>query len=75
MKPILLMIGVAVALAACEKPQSGPSARKTDTKPWDTGQSLFVAPGWKANDEASWESQIRERAAQQNEYARVSGRQ
>lgn len=74
MKQLLIVIGLVFALVACEKTQSGPTARKTDTKPWDAAQNQFVAPGWKANDEASWESQIRERAAWQNEYTRVSGR-
>ena len=76
MKRILIVAGLMVALAACgEKPQSGPTVRKTDAKAWDAAQNPFVAPGWKAGDEASWESQIRERAAWQNEYPRVPPRQ
>ena len=75
MKKILIVAGLAIALVACEKPQSGPSVRKADTKAWNTAQNPFVAPGWKVNDEASWESQMHERAAWQNEYSRVSARQ
>jgi hypothetical protein len=69
------VIGLAIVLVACEKAQTAPSARKPDAKPWSASQNPFVAPGWKAGDEASWESQIHERAAWQNEYSRVSGRQ
>jgi hypothetical protein len=74
-RQLLLAAALIVALVACEKTQSGPSVRKSDTKAWDAAQNPFVAPGWKTNDEASWESQMRERAAWQNEYPRVSGRQ
>jgi hypothetical protein len=75
MKPILVAAALVVALAACgEKAQNGPSLRKSDTPPWNAAQDPFVAPGWKSGDEASWESQMRERAASQNEYLRVSPR-
>ncbi len=75
MKHLALLVCAALALAACEKVQSGATTRKTDTQPWDVGQNPFVAPGWKTNDAAAWESQIRERAAAQNEYTRTSARQ
>jgi hypothetical protein len=67
-----VLIGLAVALVACEKTQTAPSVRKPDTKVWDTAKNPYVAPGFKANDQASWESQIKERAAWQNEYPRVT---
>jgi len=74
-KTILTVLGLVAALAACgEKPQSGPSARKVDTEPWHAAQDPFVAPGWKAGDRASWESQMQQRAAAQNEYMRVAPR-
>ena len=72
MRSILIAVVLSVGLAACEKAQVAPSARKPDTKPWDAAQNAFVAPGWKAGDQASWESQIRERANSQNEYANAA---
>ncbi len=72
-----ILIGVVLAplLLACgEKPQIGPSARKSDTAAWDAAKDPFVVPGWQSGDEASWESQIRNRTTSQNEYPRVSPR-
>lgn len=62
-------------LAGCgEKPQTGATVRKTDTPAWQAAENPFVAPGWTAGDNASWEAQLRERARRgQNEYTRVSG--
>jgi hypothetical protein len=76
MKRMLLAAGLVLAVAGCgERTQSGPSHRKTDTVAWDAAQNPFVAPGWTAGDETSWQSQIRDRTASQNEYSRVSPRQ
>ncbi|MGE5338890.1 MAG: hypothetical protein ACM3PU_13755 [Gemmatimonadota bacterium] len=75
MKTILIVLGLVAALAACgEKPQSGPSARKVDTEPWQAAQDPFVAPGWKPGDRASWEAQMRQRAVDQNEFVRIGPR-
>jgi hypothetical protein len=71
----VLAVGLAVFLAACEKPQNAPTARKADTKAWDAAQNPFVVPGWKSGDQASWESQMRNRAAGQNEYSSAMPRQ
>ena len=71
----MIAVGLVVALGACEKAQNTPSARKSDTKAWDAAQNAFVVPGWKNGDRASWESQIRNRTAGQNEYADGSARQ
>jgi hypothetical protein len=74
MKSIVIALALAAAVASCEKSQSGPSARGRDTEPWDAARNPFVVPGWKSGDEASWESQIRNRTAGQNEYPRISPR-
>ena len=74
MKAVVLALALAAAVASCEKSQSGPSAHGRDTEPWDAAQNPFVVPGWKSGDEASWESQIRNRTAGQNEYPRISPR-
>ena len=69
MKVILSVMALLLALAACERTQTAPSARKPDAEPWVGAATPFTAPGWKPGDQASWESQIRNRAASQNEYA------
>lgn len=70
-----LLVASAVALAACgEKPQTAgqPGARKADAKAWEGAQNgAYTASGWKAGDQASWETQLKTRAQQgQNEYSR-----
>jgi len=67
-KYTLIAVVLVLALAACERAQTGPSARKPDSEPWVSAATPFTAPGWKPGDQASWESQIRNRAAKQNEY-------
>jgi len=71
-KALVIALALAFGLAACEKTQTAPSARKPDSKQWEAALNPFVAPGWKSGDEASWEAQLRKRASRQNEYA--SGR-
>jgi hypothetical protein len=67
---ILIAATLAAGLAACgEKPQVA-ATKKSDSKPWEGAQNSFVAQGWKAGDQASWESQMRVRAQGQNEYSR-----
>lgn len=76
MRQILVMLALSLALGACgEKAQTAPSARKPDSKAWDAAQNPFVVPGWKSGDKASWESQMRNRAAGQNEYSNAMPRQ
>ncbi len=63
-----------VALSACgEKPQTlaESKAKKADAQAWEGAQAAYTAPGWKAGDKASWETQLKTRAQQgQNEYNR-----
>ena len=69
--PWLLAGAMLLALAACgEKPQTA-GARKTDARPSDGPATAYSVAGWKAGDEASWESQMRARAQSQNEYIRT----
>ena len=70
---VLLLTG----LAACgEKPQTADGGvRKSDEKAWHQPLAKdSVAPGWKADDQASWEQQIRQRNQNQNEYARAAAK-
>lgn len=70
---ILIVAVLAAGLAACgEKPQTAqPAMKKSDGKAWDAAQNGYVEPGWKSGDEASWETQMRARAQNQNEYTRA----
>lgn len=74
MKPVALMICLMAALTACsERDQSLATGSKPDTKPWQAAPtpSPYAAKGWTAGDKANWETQIRNRAQTQNEYAKV----
>ena len=69
-----LLIAAAAALAACgEKPQTLTHAKQDALASSGTGAATFTAPGWKAGDKASWESQLRARTqAGQNDYTKVN---
>ena len=61
-----------LALSACTETPQTAGTREVDDKAWQAGKNGFVAPGWKAGDQASWEEQMRSRATGQNEYARTT---
>jgi hypothetical protein len=65
------LLSAALVLGACGEKAQTASPRKSDGKPWDASQNAFVAEGWKAGDQASWEQQMRQRAQNQNEYSRA----
>lgn len=69
-----LLAGLLGGLSACgERPQDLAAAQKRpDAASWQGEPTGFTAPGWQANDRASWEQQIRTRNQRQNEYARVA---
>ena len=64
-----------IALTACgEKPQTNAGLSKVAPLYAGTG-SLFMQPGWKAGDKASWEAQLKARQqSSQNEYTRISAK-
>jgi hypothetical protein len=67
----LVLLAAVFGLAACtEKPQTA-GGRKADSQIWVAGSPGYVAPGWKAGDQASWQEQMRARAQNQNEYTRA----
>ncbi|MDP3082816.1 MAG: hypothetical protein Q8N44_03855 [Rubrivivax sp.] len=70
MPTLLGAIAAAVVLSACTEQPQTTSVRKSDTKAWDAAQNPYVAAGWKAGDQASWEEQMRQRVQGQNEYSR-----
>jgi hypothetical protein len=59
------------ALAACgERDQSTAKAKRSPDKPaWDSARSNYDAAGYTPGDKAAWETQLRERAQGQNDYA------
>ena len=63
--------GLLLAAGCGDSPQGSASVRKSDSKPWETSQSTYVAEGWKAGDRDTWEQQLRRRAQNQNEYVRA----
>jgi len=79
----LVIAGVALAAAAAmagcgEKAQvivyeQGKYQGKPDTKPWANapGTSIYTTSKWSQGDKSSWESALRSRNQNQNEYVRV----
>ncbi|WP_088279261.1 hypothetical protein [Ideonella sp. A 288] len=66
----LSLLALGLALSACGEKAQTTSARKSDGKAWEMAPNGYVAGGWKAGDQASWEQQMRQRAQAQNEYTR-----
>jgi hypothetical protein len=80
----MLLIGgsalIAVAgMSGCgEKEQvivykQGKYQGKSDTKPWenDPAASLYTTSKWKAGDQSGWETALKSRTQNQNEYTRA----
>jgi hypothetical protein len=79
----LLIVGAAFAAVACisgcgEKEQvivykQGKYQGKPDTKPWenDPAASLYTTSKWKAGDKSGWETALKSRNQNQNEYTRA----
>ena len=79
----LVIAGVALAAAAAitgcgEKSQvivyeQGKYQGKPDTRPWENepGASLYTTSKWAKGDKSSWESALRSRSQNQNEYVRI----
>ncbi len=80
-KLILIVAAVAVVagLAGCgEKEQvvvyqQGKYQGKPDTKPWDNdpSASVYTSSKWTKGDERSWETALKARNQNQNEYVRI----
>lgn len=60
-----------LTLGACSEREQTAGARKSDTPASATPAGAFTAPGWKAGDKTSWETQLAARARTQNEYNRT----
>ena len=68
---VAVLIATVTLLAACSEKAQTAGDRKTDGKAWESAGTPYTATGWKAGDQASWESQLRQRAQSQNEYLRA----
>jgi len=53
--------------------QQGRYQGKADTKPWesDPGASVYTTSKWKAGDKSGWETALKSRNQNQNEYTRA----
>jgi len=67
----ILACGILGALSACgERDQSTANAKRSADKPaWDSPKSNYDAAGYTPGDKGAWETQLRERAQAQNDYA------
>ena len=72
------LIAVAAMTGCGEKEQvvvyhQGKYQGKPDTKPWenDPGTSLYTTSKWKAGDKSGWETALKSRNQNQNEYTRA----
>ena len=68
---VAVLIAAVTLVAACGEKAQTADTRKTDGKAWESAATAYTAAGWKAGDQASWESQLRQRAQSQNEYLRA----
>ncbi len=70
-------LGFALVGAGCaEKPQdapfkSGKYQGKPDTRPWEGSTLVFESGEFKRGEKGAWESAMRTRAQNQNEYSRA----
>ena len=72
------LIAVAAMTGCGEKEQvvvykQGKYQGKPDTKPWenDPSGSLYTTSKWKAGDKGGWETALKSRNQNQNEYSRA----
>jgi len=73
-QPVALIAAAAVSLGllGCGEKLQTSGTRKADAHPYAAATGTHTAPGWKAGDADSWESQTKIRAQNgQNEYTRT----
>ncbi|MEK7438889.1 MAG: hypothetical protein AAB150_18620 [Pseudomonadota bacterium] len=77
---VLAAIAAAAALAGCGESdqvivyQQGKYQGKPDTRPWDNApgtDGTYTTSKWNKGDKSSWESALRTRSQNQNEYVRI----
>ena len=65
---LIMILGIAACGERVQTTASGPE-KKADTPGWQSGSSVYLAPGYTPGDRASWEAQLRNRAQAQNDFA------
>ena len=70
---LALGLAVVAGLSACNESPQTITTKTSDVPAWDGTQNGFSVGGWKAGDEASWQSHLNKRANGQNEYNRMGG--
>ncbi|WP_374562942.1 hypothetical protein [Ideonella sp.] len=74
--PLAVATAVLLLPACSEHSQGEPAAlKKADAKASSgaaAADKAYMASGWTAGDDASWQTQIRGRNQGQNEYARIT---
>jgi hypothetical protein len=72
----LFLIAVcAIVVAGCgeiNQAKTAGNTNRSDTAAWQGTNSKHVAPGWQPGNQPSWESQLRTRAQNQNEYQKIN---
>ncbi|WP_334190003.1 hypothetical protein [Noviherbaspirillum sp.] len=69
MMKLLLASASLVVLAGCgEKEQT--TGSRGDSAPWQGAKNAYMEKGWTAGDKTAWETQLRTRSQQQNEYVK-----
>jgi hypothetical protein len=72
---VVLIALSAMLLVACgetDQTKSAANTNRADVPPWQGANNPYVAQGWSAGNQTSWETQLRTRSQYQNEYARVN---
>ena len=64
----------AVILSACGEVDQSKSAGRhlPDEQPWQGAKNAYVVQGWKPGDKNAWETQIRTRQQNQNDYVKLN---
>jgi hypothetical protein len=75
MTRLFLVAMCAVMVAGCgeiNQTKTAGNTNRSDTAAWQGGNSKNVAAGWQPGNRTSWESQLRTRAQNQNEYQKIN---
>jgi hypothetical protein len=73
MRALLLVSSAAVLVACTEQPQTLASGVRHDAAAFQGTGMVYVVPGWKPGDRASWEQQLKTRTQSgQNDYTKVN---
>ncbi|MCE2680081.1 MAG: hypothetical protein LW629_06445 [Burkholderiales bacterium] len=74
------LLSLSVVTTACMKPEMEQSkkgfyAGKPDISPHESASTEYKFGNWKQGDKASWESAMRSRSLNQNEYNKAPGKE